>query len=145
MEGGDDLPTSRDMRCADSSKLVTAVTTIGHSMPVDAADCVWGAPVRSPCGSMPTAARGCEAFYRRSLADISALFDMAYISFYKQLGGLAGAALTGPEDVVAEAKEWRRRHGGMLHGLWAERGFRAGWVAHETAADAGLPGSSEDR
>lgn len=61
---------------------------------------------------------GCEHFYGRSLADIAALFDTVYVSFYKQLGGLAGAALTGPEDVIAEAKEWRRRHGGMLYGLW---------------------------
>jgi threonine aldolase len=61
---------------------------------------------------------GCEYFYGRPLAEISALFDTVYVSFYKQLGGLAGAALAGPADVVAEAKEWRRRHGGMLYGLW---------------------------
>lgn len=61
---------------------------------------------------------GCESFYGRSLAEISALFDTVYVSFYKQLGGLAGAALAGPEALIAEAKEWRRRHGGMLYGLW---------------------------
>lgn len=61
---------------------------------------------------------GCESFYGRSLAEISELFDTVYVSFYKQLGGLAGAALAGPEDVVAEVGEWRRRHGGTLFGLW---------------------------
>jgi threonine aldolase len=61
---------------------------------------------------------GCEAFYGRALAEICELFDTVYVSFYKQLGALAGAALAGPEDVIAEAKEWRRRHGGMLYGLW---------------------------
>lgn len=61
---------------------------------------------------------GCEYFYGRSLAEICELFDSVYVSFYKQLGGLAGAALTGAVDVMTEAKEWRRRHGGMLYGLW---------------------------
>ena len=61
---------------------------------------------------------GCESFYGRSLAEISELFDTVYVSFYKQLGGLAGAALAGAEDVVGEVKEWRRRHGGLLYGLW---------------------------
>src|SRR6266540_4356738 len=41
-----------------------------------------------------------------------------YVSFYKQLGGLAGAGLAGPDDVVADVREWRRRHGGTLYGLW---------------------------
>jgi len=62
---------------------------------------------------------GCESFYGRSLAEISEPFDTVYTSFYKQLDGLAGAVLAGSEDVIAESKEWRRRrHGGMLYGLW---------------------------
>jgi len=61
---------------------------------------------------------GCESFYGRSLAEISEPFDTVYVSFYKQLGGLAGASLAGPEDVVEEVREWRRRHGGTLYGLW---------------------------
>jgi threonine aldolase len=61
---------------------------------------------------------GCESFYGRSLAEVSEPFDTVYVSFYKQLGGLAGASLAGPEDVVAEVREWRRRHGGTLYGLW---------------------------
>src|SRR6266545_1958708 len=58
---------------------------------------------------------GCESFYGRSLAEISEPFDTVYTSFYKQLGGLAGAVLAGSEDVIAESKEWRRRrYGGLL-------------------------------
>jgi threonine aldolase len=60
----------------------------------------------------------CTPYYGRSPADIAAPFDTVYVSFYKGLGGLAGAALAGPEDVIAESRLWRRRHGGTLYGLW---------------------------
>ena len=53
-------------------------------------------------------------FYDRSYAEISALFDTVYVSFYKGLGGIAGSVLAGPTDVLAEAKVWIRRHGGNL-------------------------------
>lgn len=53
----------------------------------------------------------------RPLADIAGLADSVYVSFYKGLAGLAGAALAGPEDVVAEARQWRRRMGGTLYSL----------------------------
>ena len=51
-------------------------------------------------------------------AEIAALFDTAYVSFYKGLGGIAGCALVGEPDIVAEVVEWRRRHGGTLIALW---------------------------
>jgi threonine aldolase len=57
-------------------------------------------------------------FYGGSPADISALFDTVYVSFYKGLGGLAGACLAGETAVIDEARVWRRRHGGTLFGLW---------------------------
>jgi threonine aldolase len=57
-------------------------------------------------------------FYRRSPAKIAALFDTVYVSFYKGLGGLTGAMLLGEEDVIAEARAWRHRHGGTLFKLW---------------------------
>jgi threonine aldolase len=60
---------------------------------------------------------GCGDFYDRSLKDISGLFSTVYVSFYKDLGGLPGAALAGPRDVVAEVREWRRPHGGTQAGL----------------------------
>lgn len=60
----------------------------------------------------------CTPCYDRSPADISALFDTVYVSLYKGLGGLAGCCLAGEEDVIGEARAWRRRHGGTLFGLW---------------------------
>jgi threonine aldolase len=59
-----------------------------------------------------------SAGYERSPGEISALFDTAYVSFYKGIGALAGCCLAGPEDVVAEVREWRARMGGTLFGLW---------------------------
>jgi len=61
---------------------------------------------------------GCTDHYGRSMAEIAEPFDTVYVSFYKQLGGLSGAALAGPEDVVAEVRVWRHRHGGTLYGMW---------------------------
>jgi threonine aldolase len=56
----------------------------------------------------------CGPFYRRPLREIAALFDTVYVSLYKDLGGLGGCLLAGPEDVVDEARVWRVRHGGRL-------------------------------
>jgi threonine aldolase len=60
----------------------------------------------------------CGPFYGRPLSEIAALFDTVYVSFYKGLGGTAGGMLLGDEDVIAEAREWRHRHGGRLFNLW---------------------------
>jgi threonine aldolase len=59
-----------------------------------------------------------SAGYGRTPAQVAALFDTTYVSFYKGLGALAGCCLAGPEDVVAEVQEWRGRMGGTLFGLW---------------------------
>ncbi|TCC44525.1 threonine aldolase [Kribbella capetownensis] len=53
-----------------------------------------------------------------SLAEIAALASTVYVSFYKVLGGLSGAALAGPEDVIAEVRRWQRRLGGNLYTLF---------------------------
>ena len=37
----------------------------------------------------------CAPFYQRTLAEIADLFDTVYVSFYKDLGAPAGAALKG--------------------------------------------------
>jgi threonine aldolase len=58
------------------------------------------------------------AGYERPPAEIAALFDTVYVSFYKGLGALPGCCLAGPEDVIAEVREWRQRMGGTLFGLW---------------------------
>lgn len=58
-----------------------------------------------------------QPFYDRPLAEIAALADSVYVSFYKGLGSMAGAVLAGPEDFVAQARRWRSRHGGTLFTL----------------------------
>ena len=52
-----------------------------------------------------------------SPAEVAALADSVYVSFYKGLGGLAGAAVAGPADEVAQARVWRTRMGGTLFSL----------------------------
>jgi threonine aldolase len=59
-----------------------------------------------------------QPFYGRSLAEIAALFDSVYVSFYKGLGGIAGAALAGPKDFIDEARLWQHRQGGRLFQLY---------------------------
>lgn len=59
-----------------------------------------------------------SAGYGRPPGEIAALFDTAYVSFYKGVGALAGCAVVGSADVVAQVREWRRRLGGTLYGLW---------------------------
>ena len=58
-----------------------------------------------------------QPYLEHSLAEIADLADTVYVSFYKGLGGLAGAVVAGPSDVVAEARRWRSRHGGTLFTL----------------------------
>jgi len=58
------------------------------------------------------------AGYGRSPAAVAAAFDTVYVSFYKGIGALAGCCVAGPADVIAEVREWRRRMGGTLYGLW---------------------------
>jgi threonine aldolase len=56
----------------------------------------------------------CTSYYNKSLAEIAALFDSVYVSFYKDIGGIAGCMLMGPKKFIAESKVWQRRHGGNL-------------------------------
>jgi threonine aldolase len=98
----------------------------------------------------------CRPFYGRDYAAIAGLFDSVYVSFYKILGGITGAALAGPAHLIAEARVWQRRQGGNLARLFpyalsarkalAERlGRIDAYVAHAqavAAALAGLPGLS---
>jgi threonine aldolase len=56
--------------------------------------------------------------FGRSLPEIAGLADSVYVSFYKTLGGISGAALAGPAEFVAEARTWRHRYGGQLYQQW---------------------------
>jgi len=55
-----------------------------------------------------------SAHYGRSLAEIAALADSVYVSFYKGLGGLAGCVLAGDEALIADTKPWQSRLAGNL-------------------------------
>lgn len=87
----------------------------------------------------------------RPLREIAALADSVYVSFYKGLGGLAGAALAGPEDLVAQARRWQTRHGGTLftllpyavaarHGLATRLPRMAAYVGRARELAAGIAG-----
>lgn len=54
------------------------------------------------------------SFYGRSCAEIAALADSLYVSFYKGLGGLAGCMLAGSKDFIEETRVWKMRLGGNL-------------------------------
>ena len=54
------------------------------------------------------------AGYGATLSEVAGRFDSVYVSFYKGIGGLAGALLAGPADFIGEARIWLRRHGGNL-------------------------------
>ncbi|KZE64817.1 threonine aldolase [Fictibacillus phosphorivorans] len=57
-------------------------------------------------------------YYEKTAAEICSLFDSVYISFYKGIGGVAGAILAGTQDFTEESKVWKRRHGGDLISLY---------------------------
>ena len=60
----------------------------------------------------------CTVEYRRTLAEIAALFDSVYLSFYKDIGGIAGSVLAGPSEFIKQARIWIRRAGGNLYSLF---------------------------
>lgn len=57
---------------------------------------------------------GVRPHFGRELPEIAALADSVYVSFYKTLGGISGAALAGPASLIEEARTWRHRYGGQL-------------------------------
>jgi threonine aldolase len=56
--------------------------------------------------------------YGRALSEIAALADTVYVSFYKGLGGLAGAALAGDAETIAAARTWIGRAGATLYRMY---------------------------
>ncbi|MFF2753165.1 threonine aldolase family protein [Psychrobacillus sp. NPDC058041] len=57
-------------------------------------------------------------YYQKSAAEVCSLFDSVYLSFYKGIGGIAGAILAGDKAFTEESKVWKRRHGGDLISLY---------------------------
>jgi len=74
-----------------------------------------------------------EPYYQatagKTFADIGALFDSMYVSFYKGLGGASGAMLISNDNTfIDEAKTWQRRAGGNAYSMTyyttdCQRGF----------------------
>ncbi|MFC5723736.1 threonine aldolase family protein [Streptomyces gamaensis] len=60
----------------------------------------------------------CTEHFGVPLEEIAALADSVYVSFYKSLGGISGAALAGPSELVEEARAWRHRYGGDVFQQW---------------------------
>ena len=56
--------------------------------------------------------------YGRPPAEVAALFDTAYVSFYKGMGALPGCCVAGSVEDVAQVREWRGRLGGTLYKMW---------------------------
>ncbi|POX42012.1 threonine aldolase [Streptomyces sp. Ru73] len=56
--------------------------------------------------------------FGRAHAEIAELADSVYVSFYKSLGGISGAALAGSADLADEARAWRHRYGGLAFQQW---------------------------
>ena len=52
-----------------------------------------------------------------SLAEIAALSDSTYVSFYKGLGAMSGAAVVCDEPMAAELRAWRQRLGGTTYAM----------------------------
>ncbi|WP_214878797.1 aminotransferase class I/II-fold pyridoxal phosphate-dependent enzyme [Exiguobacterium sp. ERU653] len=57
-------------------------------------------------------------YYEKEASEICALFDSVYVSFYKGIGGIAGAILAGPKAFCETSKVWKRRYGGDLISLY---------------------------
>jgi len=57
-------------------------------------------------------------YYQKSAAEVCALFDSVYLSFYKGIGGIAGAILAGDKEFIQQSKVWKRRYGGDLISLY---------------------------
>ncbi|WP_117209743.1 threonine aldolase family protein [Allorhizocola rhizosphaerae] len=91
------------------------------------------------------------AYLGEELPTVAALADSVYVSFYKTLMGLSGAALAGPAEFISEAKAWRHRYGGKLfqqwpsvftalHGLDTILPRLSSYVAHARTLAKALPG-----
>jgi len=57
-------------------------------------------------------------YLAHELPQIAELADSVYVSFYKTPGGLSGAALAGPAELITQARAWRHRYGGQVFQQW---------------------------
>ena len=83
-------------------------------------------------------------FYGRSYAEIAALADSIYVSFYKGLGGLAGCILAGPADFLAAARVWQTRMGGNLYTVFPYVIAAGDGLAHHLPKMAGYRARAQE-
>lgn len=57
-------------------------------------------------------------YYQKEIKEITALFDSVYVSFYKGIGGIAGAIIAGDAAFIEQVKIYKRRLGGDLISLY---------------------------
>lgn len=57
-------------------------------------------------------------YYKKTATEVCELFDSVYMSFYKGVGGIAGAILAGETEFIEKSKVWKRRYGGDLISLY---------------------------
>jgi threonine aldolase len=90
-----------------------------------------------------------QPYYGRPLAEIAALAESIYVSFYKGLGGMGGCVVAGPQALVDAMRPWRNRFGGDLYtafpfvvtaldGLARHLPAMPAYFAHATALAAAL-------
>ncbi|MFI1990263.1 threonine aldolase family protein [Actinoplanes sp. NPDC020271] len=120
----------RNPTAAELMTLAEPVGTVVFELPMRDAGFVL--PTWPELSDACTAARGLGArvhfdgarmwestpYLNRGLPEIAGLADSTYVSFYKSLGGLSGAALTGTTAFAAYARNWRHRYGGHLFQQW---------------------------
>lgn len=138
-DGLKELHHIESLLLADQDRLITLEDV--HNMPDDIACLLLELPQREIGGMLPPyeelekissycrskgirlhldGARLFEVtpFYKKSAAEICSLFDSVYVSFYKGIGGIAGAILAGGTNFTEQSKIWKRRHGGDLISLF---------------------------
>jgi threonine aldolase len=117
----------RRTRLADLSGIAEPVGAIALEIPLRPLGCIlppweelksmseWARSRKIPFHADAARLWEIGPYYGRSYAEIAALFDTLYVSFYKGLGGIAGSALAGPADLIKEAKYSQQRLGGRLN------------------------------
>jgi threonine aldolase len=122
--------TPRNPTAAEISALPEPVSTVVVELPLRDAGFVlptWDELVAVAAAARATGARlhidgariwESAPFLAHSHAEIAQLADSTYVSFYKTLGGISGAALAGSADLASYSRAWRHRYGGTLFQQW---------------------------
>jgi threonine aldolase len=117
----------RRTRLADLSAIAEPVGVIALEIPLRPLGCIappwdelkamseWARSHKIPLHADAARLWEIGPYYGRTYAEIAALFDSLYVSFYKGLGGIAGSALAGPADLITEARYFQQRLGGRLN------------------------------